>query len=103
MISDNQASESCKSTLFRMNPEKGHRIFVALGLATNICRGSIYSWSVLGRLLQKLWSIDATDLIAIYLASSVFRPFDTFSGGALDLCGPLQIQRVRVMKINSGE
>jgi len=103
MISDSQASESATSALFGMRPEKRPLDLRCARLTTNFCRGSIYSWSVFGRPLHKLWSIDATQLIAIYLVSSAFRPFDTISEGPLDLCGHLQIQRVRVMKKNSGE
>ena len=81
MICDSQASESARSTLFGMRPEKRPVDLRDARLTTNICRGSINSWSVFGRPLHKLWSIDATQFIAIYLVSSVFRPFDAFSGG----------------------
>src|SRR5271157_3502902 len=104
MISNSQASESATSTLFGTNPEKGRWIFGALGLATNICRGSIHSWSVFGRPLRKLWTINApVSLLPSILFLVFFAPFIPFGGGPLDLCGPLQIQRVHVMKKNSGE
>ena|GEM_PF-94108 len=97
MIGDSQASESAGSTLFGMRPEKKAAGSPLRPPSTNFCRGSISSWSVFGRPLHKLWSADATQLIATYLVSSVFRPFTAFSG-ALDLCRPLQIQRIRVIK-----
>ena len=96
MISDSQASESATFTLFGINPEKGRWIFGALGLAMNIRRGSICSWSFFGRPAAKPLVYRCNrQLIAIYLVSSVFRPFDAFSGGPLDQCGPLQIKQVR--------
>ena len=88
MICDSQASESARSTLFGMRPEKRPVDLRDARLSTNICRGSINSWSVFGRLLRKLWSINATQLITIYLVSSVFRPLDTFSGGPSTCLGP---------------
>lgn len=103
MISDSQASESATSTLFGTNPEKGRWIFGALGLATNICRGSICSWSVFGRPLRTLVHRCNRQPIAIYLVSNAFRPFVTFSGRPFNQCGPLQIQRICIMKENSGE
>jgi len=39
MGSENQASDSSALTLFGMSPEKGRWIFVALGLAINMCLG----------------------------------------------------------------
>ena len=82
MISDSQASESARSTIFGMNPEKGRWIFVTRGLATNICRGSIYSWRVLGRPLRKLWSIDATvSLLPSILFLVFFAPLVPFPDG----------------------
>jgi len=80
MICDSQASESAGSTLFGMRPEKRPVDLRCARLTTNFCRGSRYSRSVFGRPLHKLWSIDATQLVAIYLVSSVFRPFDAFPG-----------------------
>jgi hypothetical protein len=81
MIGDSQASESATSTLIGMNPEKGRWIFVAPALPRTFV-GAAYTRGVFfGRPLHKLWSIDATQFIAIYLVSSVFRPFDAFSGG----------------------
>ena len=104
VISDSQASESATSTLFGMNPEKGRWIFVALGLATNICWGSIYSWSVFWRPLQKLSSIDAADsLLPSIFFLAFFALLMPFAGGPLDKCGPLQTERIRVMKNNTGE
>ena len=89
MGSENQASESSALTLFGMSPEKGRWIFVALGLVTNICRGSIYSWSVFGRLLQKLCSIDAAaTLLPTILFLVFFAPLIPFPEGPSTYAGP---------------
>lgn len=95
MISDSQASESATFTLFGINPEKGRWIFGA--------RTGDEHMSGQHTLVELFWTATAKplvyrcnrQLIAIYLVSSVFRPFDAFSGGPLDQCGPLQIKRVR--------
>ncbi len=92
MGSENQASESSALTLFGMSPEKGRWIFVALGLAINVCLGSIYSWSVFRLPLQKLWSIDATaSLLPFIFFLAFFALLMPFAGGPLDKYGPRKL------------
>jgi MFS transporter, OFA family, oxalate/formate antiporter len=92
MGSENQASESSALTLFGMSPEKGRWIFVALGLAINVCLGSIYSWSVFGKPLQSFWSIDATlSLMPFIFFLAFFALLMPFAGGPLDRYGPRRL------------
>jgi len=84
--SENRASDSSALTLFGMSPEKGRWIFVALGLAINMCLGGTYSWSVFRLPLQELWSIDATaSLLPFIFFFAVLMPL---AGGPLDKYGP---------------
>ena len=92
MGSENRASENSALTLFGMSPEKGRWIFVALGLAINVCLGSIYSWSVFRLPLQKLWSIDATaSLLPFIFFLAFFALLMPFAGGPLDKYGPRRL------------
>jgi OFA family oxalate/formate antiporter-like MFS transporter len=78
--------------LFGLDAEKGRWIFVALGLAINICLGSIYSWSVFRLPLQKLWSIDATaSLLPFIFFLAFFALLMPFAGGPLDRYGPRRL------------
>jgi|GEM_PF-2229750 hypothetical protein len=89
MISDRQVSEIATSAPFGMNPEKGRWILVALGLATNICRGSISSLSVFERPLRKLWSIDATvSLLPSSFFLEFFAPLTPLPEGPSTNAGP---------------
>jgi MFS transporter, OFA family, oxalate/formate antiporter len=89
MGSENQASENSALTLFGMSPEKGRWIFVALGLAINVCLGSIYSWSVFRLPLQQLWSIDATaSLLPFIFFFASFAVLMPLAGAPLDKYGP---------------
>ncbi len=89
MNSESHVSKSGTFTLFGMTPEKGRWVFVALGLAINVCLGSTYSWSVFRLPLQKLWSIDATasllPFIFFFASFSVLMPL---AGAPLDKYGP---------------
>jgi MFS family permease len=92
MGSENQASDSSALTLFGMSPEKGRWIFVALGLAINVCLGSIYSWSVFRLPLQKLWSIDAfASLLPFMIFLLFFALLMPFAGKPLDRYGPRKL------------
>src|SRR5659263_613365 len=92
MGSENQASENSALTLFGMSPEKGRWICVALGLAINVCMGSIYSWRVFRLPLQKLWSIHATaSLLPFIFFLAFFALLMPFAGGPLDKYGPRRL------------
>jgi MFS transporter, OFA family, oxalate/formate antiporter len=89
MSSESQASNSSTLTLFGMSPEKGRWIFVALGLAINMCLGGTYSWSVFRLPLQELWSIDATaSLLPFIFFFASFAVFMPLAGAPLDKYGP---------------
>jgi MFS transporter, OFA family, oxalate/formate antiporter len=78
--------------LFGMDAEKGRWIFVALGLAINVCLGSIYSWSVFRLPLQKFFSADATaSLLPFIVFLAFFALLMPFAGGPLDKYGPRKL------------
>jgi OFA family oxalate/formate antiporter-like MFS transporter len=84
------SSQSLK--LFGMDAEKGRWIFVALGLAINICLGSIYSWSVFRLPLQRIFSADATaSLLPFVVFLAFFALLMPFAGGPLDKYGPRKL------------
>ncbi len=76
-------------TLFGAVSEKGRWVFVAVGLAVNMCLGGSYSWSVFRLPLQELWSIDATaSLLPFIFFFMSFSVFMLLAGAPLDKYGP---------------
>jgi len=103
MGSENQTSKSGALTLFGMSPEKGRWIFVALGLAINVCLGSIYSWSVFRLPLQKLWSVDATaSLLPFIFFLAFFAVLMPFAGAPLDKYGPRRLTIIGGITVGIG-
>jgi len=63
------------NTLFGMNPEKGRWVLVLLGMAINLCLGSIYSWSVFVKPLTEYFTSELGQTVT---ASEVLMPFSVF-------------------------
>lgn len=75
--------------LFGMKAESGRWVYVILGLIINICLGSIYSWSVFRKPLEKLFSAGATEsLLPFILFLAFFAALMPVTGPFLDKYGP---------------
>ncbi|MCX6700741.1 MAG: OFA family MFS transporter [Methanomicrobiales archaeon] len=91
-------SETPTEKLFGMEPEKGRWILVILGMAINLCLGSIYSWSVFVKPLTEYFTgtlglqITASDIL---LPFSVFLAFFAiampFTGKYIEQYGPRNV------------
>ena len=68
-------SEIVQEKLFGMEPEKGRWMLVILGMAINLCLGSIYSWSVF---VGPLTNYFTKDLGQVVSASEILLPFSVF-------------------------
>jgi MFS family permease len=68
-------SEIVQEKLFGMEPEKGRWMLVILGMAINLCLGSIYSWSVFVKPLTEYF----TGTLGLQVtASDILLPFSVF-------------------------
>lgn len=91
-------SESVQEKIFGMEPEKGRWLLVALGMAINLCLGSIYSWSVFVKPLTEYFTgtlgqqVTASDIL---LPFSVFLAFFAiampFTGKYIEQYGPRNV------------
>jgi MFS family permease len=68
-------SEIVQEKLFGMEPEKGRWMLVILGMAINLCLGTIYSWSVFVKPLTEYF----TGTLGLQVtASDILLPFSVF-------------------------
>ncbi len=91
-------SDTTTEKLFGMEPEKGRWILVILGMAINLCLGSIYSWSVFVKPLTEYFTgtlgqqVTANDIL---LPFSVFLAFFAiampFTGKYIEQYGPRNV------------
>ncbi|MFA5269145.1 MAG: OFA family MFS transporter, partial [Methanoregula sp.] len=91
-------SESVQEKIFGMEPEKGRWLLVVLGMAINLCLGSIYSWSVFVKPLTEYFTgtlgqqVTASDIL---LPFSVFLAFFAiampFTGKYIEHYGPRNV------------
>lgn len=91
-------SESVQEKIFGMEPEKGRWLLVVLGMAINLCLGSIYSWSVFVKPLTEYFTgtlgqqVTASDIL---LPFSVFLAFFAiampFTGKYIEQYGPRNV------------
>jgi OFA family oxalate/formate antiporter-like MFS transporter len=72
--------------------EQGRWMLVALGLAINLCLGSVYSWSVFRKPLEELFSVGATE------SGLPFMVFLAFFALLMPIAGRL-LQKYGVKKI----
>lgn len=68
-------SEPSAETIFGMEPEQGRWALVFLGLAINLCLGTIYSWSVFVAPLAEYFTREMGQAVT---ASDVLLPFSVF-------------------------
>ena len=86
-----------------MAPEKGRWIFVALGLVMNLCLGSVYSWSVFRKPLEKWFSVGATESGLPYmLFLAFFAILMPIAGRWLNKYGPRVITIVGGVAVGAG-
>lgn len=75
--------------VFGMKAESGRWVYVILGLIINLCLGSIYSWSVFRKPLEKLFTASATEsLLPFILFLAFFAALMPVTGPFLDKYGP---------------
>ena len=68
-------SETIQEKLFGMEPEKGRWVLVILGMAINLCLGSIYSWSVFVKPLTDYFTGTLGQQVT---ANDILLPFSVF-------------------------
>jgi OFA family oxalate/formate antiporter-like MFS transporter len=86
------------TTLFGMAPERGRWVLVVLGMAINLCLGTIYSWSVF---VQPLTDYFQKTLGQSVTANEILLPFSVFlaffavamplTGKYVEIMGPRRI------------
>lgn len=89
--------------LFGMPAERGRWVLIAVGLAINLCLGTIYSWSVFRKPLEKVFSTGATEsLLPFIIFLAIFALTMPLVGSLLDRYGPRRMTVIGGLIVGAG-
>lgn len=82
-------TSSQRVQVFGMDAEKGRWFFIPLGLVMLLCLGTVYSWSIFRKPLEKLWNINATQSLlpftVLLVLFAVLMPITGFYIGKISV------------------
>ncbi|MFB2837932.1 OFA family MFS transporter [Floridanema evergladense] len=77
-----------RTKVFGMAPEQGRWLYIPLGLIVLLCLGTVYSWSIFRKPLEKAFSIGATEsLLPFTVLLVVFAVLMPITGFLIDKYG----------------
>ena len=84
-----------ETKVFGMPAEKGRWLFVPLGITVLLCLGTVYSWSIFRKPLEKQLNIGATDsLLPFTVLLVVFAVLMPITGFFIDRYGSRTVTAV---------
>ncbi|MFB2878912.1 hypothetical protein [Floridanema aerugineum] len=87
-----------RTKVFGMPPEQGRWLYIPLGLIVLLCLGTVYSWSIFRKPLEKAFNIGATEsLLPFTVLLVVFAILMPVTGFFIDKYGCRTVTAVAIL------